>query len=154
MNRASFEISVSDFTSSVDEYRRAQCAPKSELPELTDDQKAVARGFKISEEEYARGVLAGVYGRERQRSRGRRLGEAVQSILSVPGRSDRVVRVSYEMDRARWIVSIESAGGAVDVAVPRELVDDFLDSSMREPKEQLQARVARALGLSSTLAKP
>jgi len=154
MNRASFEISVSDFTSSVDEYRRAQCAPKSELPELTDDQKAVARGFKISEEEYARGVLAGVYGRERQRSRGRRLGEAVHSILSVPGRSDRVVRVSYEMDRARWIVSIESAGGAVDVAVPRELVDDFLDSSMREPKEQLQARVARALGLSSTLAKP
>jgi len=69
MGGTPFEISVSDYTSSVEEYRRAERAPKSELPVLSDDQKEVARRFKISEEEYARGVLAGIYGRERQRNR-------------------------------------------------------------------------------------
>ncbi len=154
MSEASFEISVSDFTSSVDEYRRAQCAPKSELPELTDDQKAVARGFKISEEEYARGVLAGIYGRQRQRDRGRRLGEEIQKILDDLGGGDQVVRVAYQMDRLRWLVSIKVSERVLNVAIPRELADDVLDSALREQTEELRARVTRALGHVGTGAKP
>lgn len=154
MGRTHFEISVSDFTSSVEEYRRAQSAPKSELPELTQDQKAVARGFKISEEEYARGVLAGIYGRRRQEERGRRLGERVQKILDELGAGERVVRVAYQMDRLRWLVSIQDSGGVVDVAVPRELADDVLDSALKEQAEEFRARVVRSLGIVGTVTKP
>jgi hypothetical protein len=154
MSRAHFEISVPDYTSSVEEYRRAQSAPKSELPELTEDQKVVARGFKISEEEYARGVLAGVYGRERQEARGRRLGEKVQKILDELEANDRVVRVSYQMDRLRWMLSIKTSQGVVDVAVPRDLGDDVLDSALKEQAEELRARVARSLGIEGTVTKP
>lgn len=154
MSAGSFEIVVSDYASSVEEYRRAQQAPRSELPQLSDDQRAVARGFKISEEEYARGVLAGIYGRERQRARGRRLGEEVQKILSDLGSADRVVRVAYEMDRLRWVVSVEASDGILDVAVPRELADDVLDRALREQTEELRARVARGLGHIVTVAKP
>jgi hypothetical protein len=151
MSAASFDILVSDYTSSVEEYRRAQLVPKSELPELTDDQKAVARGFKISEEEYARGVLAGMYGHERQVNRGRRLGERIQKILDDLGAPDRVVRVAYQMDRLRWLVSVKAADRIVDVAVPRELADDVLDSALREQAEELRARVAASVGISGSV---
>jgi hypothetical protein len=150
----SFEIVVSDYTSSVEEYRRAQQAPRSDLPPLSDDQRAAARGFKISEEEYRRGVLAGIYGRKRQQARGRRLGEEVRKILSDLGSDDRVVRVAYEMDRLRWVVSIEASGRILDVAVPRELADDVLDRALREQTEELRARVARGLGRTVAVAKP
>ena len=154
MIAGSFEIVVSDYTSSVEEYRRAQQAPRSDLPPLSDDQRAAARGFKISEEEYARGALAGIYGRKRQQARGRRLGEEVQKILSDLGSDDRVVRVAYEMDRLRWVVSIEASGRILDVAVPRELADDVLDRALREQTEELRARVARGLGRTVAVAKP
>ena len=154
MIAGSFEIVVSDYTSSVEEYRRAQQAPRSDLPPLSDDQRAAARGFKISEEEYRRGVLAGIYGRKRQQARGRRLGEEVRKILSDLGSDDRVVRVAYEMDRLRWVVSIEASGRILDVAVPRELADDVLDRALREQTEELRARVARGLGRTVAVAKP
>ena len=149
MSESSFEVFVPDYTSSVDEYRRAQSAPKAELPELTDDQKAVARGFKISEEEYARGVLAGIYGHKRQVDRGRRLGEKVQTILAELGTPDRVARVTYQIDRLRWLVSIRTADRIVDVAVPRELADDILDSALRKQAEEFRLHVATSLGIAT-----
>lgn len=149
-----FEVFVPDYTSSIEEYRRAQRAPKSELPQLTGDQKAVARRFKISEEKYARGVLAGIYGRERQRARGKELGETVQAIVDDFGTRAQVVRVAYQSDRLRWLISMKTSDGIVDVAVPRELGDDVLDTALRESAEELRGRVGRALGLAGTLAKP
>jgi len=149
----SFEIVVSDYTSSVEEYRRAQQAPRSDLPPLSDDQRAAARGFKISEEEYRRGVLAGIYGRKRQQARGRRLGEEVRKILSDLGSDDRVVRVAYEMDRLRWVVRVESSGGAVDIAIPCELADDYLDYVFPGTADQLKGRVSEALGAVGALAE-
>jgi hypothetical protein len=148
MSATSFEISVSDYTSSVEEYRRAQSAPKSELPELTEEQRAVARGFKISGEEYARGVLAGMYGHKRQVERGRRLGEKVQIILDELGAAAHVTRVAYQMDRLRWLISIKTSDRVVDVAVPRELADDVLDTALREQAQQVRARVAAGLGIA------
>lgn len=153
MGDAPFEVVVTDYSASVNESRRAQAAPKSELPVLTDDQKAVARGFKISEESYARGVLAGIYGRERQQARGKRLGEGVQKIVDELGVGGRVVRVTYQMDRLRWLVSIEAPGQTLGVAIPRELADDVLDSALREQVEELKTRVAASLGLVRTVTK-
>jgi hypothetical protein len=153
MGGTSFEISVSDYTSSVEEYRRAETAPKSELPKLSDDQKAVARRFKITEEEYARGVLAGIYGRERQRARGRQLGELTQNMLAELGRSDQVVHVAYEMDKVRWVVSIKASNGIAQVAIPRELASDLLDSGLTEYERELKSRVARALGVAEGTTK-
>ena len=151
MGGTPFEISVSDYTSSVEEYRRAERAPKSELPVLSDDQKEVARRFKISEEEYARGVLAGIYGRERQRNRGKQLGELVQEILGELGKSGKVVHVAYEMDRIRWVVSVRTSDKTVQVLVPRELADDLVDSRLKEYEHELKGRVANALGLAGVL---
>ncbi len=57
-NNDSFEVFVSGGSTSVAEYSRAMTAPKSQLPELTEQQKLVVKKLGLSEEEYRRGVLA------------------------------------------------------------------------------------------------
>lgn len=153
MSDSSFNIVVSDYTTSMEEWRRAQQAPKSELPDLTEEQKEVARKFKISVEEYARGVLAGRYGQKRMKERARRLGEQVQSLLDEWGGNDSVVAVIYEMDRLRWIVGIQTSGKTSHVAVPRELADDILDWGLREQIQALKERLLRGLGREETSAR-
>jgi predicted component of type VI protein secretion system len=147
MEHASFQVVVSDYTCSVDEWRRAQKAAKSELPELNEAQREVARKFGIGEEEYARSVLAGHYGMRRMAARARKLGEEVEGILRDLSPTYRVVMVVAEMFRGRWIVRLKSPDKEAGVAVPRELGDDLLDSRLREAAEQLRARVLHGLGL-------
>ena len=146
MSGPPFEIVVADYSSSMEEWQRAYSAPKSELPELTAEQKETARSFKISEEEYARGVLAGLYGQERMKHRARRLGDHVQSILDEWGSGDRVVAVIYDTDKLRWILGIQTAGGTSHVAFPRELADDIIDWGLREQLKELKARLVQGLG--------
>ena len=83
MGSPKFEIYIPEHGSSVAEWRKAQRAPLSELPQLTADQKEVARRFGITEEEYARNVLAGTYGRRRLRER--KLMEGVGAFTSTDG---------------------------------------------------------------------
>jgi hypothetical protein len=153
MDKLSFEVQVSDYSSSLEEWRRAMQAPGSVLPKLSDAQKEVARKFKISEAEYARGVLAGLYGNKRMRQRAQRLGERVQAVLEEEGRGDRVIAVRYQMDRLRWILTLRTAEREVNVAVPGEVADDVLDWGLGDQVQDLRRRVLGALG-GGTLAVP
>ena len=141
MKEARFDVQVPDYTSSVEEYHRAQLAPRSELP-------------KLSEEEYARGVLAGLYGRERKMARARRLGEAVQGLLEGLGDGHRVLSVLSDVDRSRWIVAIQTPEGVRNVVIPLELADDVLDWSLREKIDELRSRLAYGLGRDKFPGKP
>lgn len=154
MKEASFDVHVPDFTSSVEEYHRAQLAPRSELPKLGEEEKEIARKFKISEEEYARGVLAGLYGRERKMARARRLGEAIQEILEGLGGHDHVLSVLCDVDRSRWMVTIQTREGVRNVAVPLELADDVIDWSLREKIDELRSLLTYGLGGDKLPGKP
>ena len=59
------EIVITGSSMSLEEGHRALKAPSSELRNLTEEEKAVAKGFGITEEQYARMELAGRYGDER-----------------------------------------------------------------------------------------
>ena len=146
MKDTPFEIKVPDYSSSPEDWVRAQQVPRSKLPALSDDQKGVTRKFKISEEEYARGVLAGVYGRERKVARARRLGEEVQRIFDELGTGDRVIALVYDMDRLRWIIRIRTREEVRNVAISAELADDVVDWALREQVEELKTRVLYGLG--------
>jgi len=146
MKHASFEVVVSDYSVSVDEWRRAQEVRRSDLPELNQEQKEVARKFGVTEEEYARGVLAGLYGRERMSGRAQGLGEEVNKILEGLGPDHRVLAVVAEMFKGRWILRIQTPEKVVNVAIPRELADDVLDSGAVEDFEKLKTRVLSDLG--------
>ena len=148
MNMATerFEIFISGVTSSPEEWKRALEAPKDDLPELDNDQKEVAKRFRISSEEYARGVLAGLYGETRQRERGQKLGESIEKVLGGLDKSYRLLAVIREGVKFRWMIRIETPGGIRNLSIPLELADDVIDSGLAEMLEELKQRVLAVVG--------
>jgi hypothetical protein len=120
-------------------------APSTELPPLNDVQKEVARKFKVTEEEYARNVLAGAYGRERIRKRAQELGEAVQAVVASIDPRYRVIAVIRDMDRLGWVVRVETPSKDVSIVVSQELVDDLMESGSVRERERLRSRVLSSL---------
>jgi hypothetical protein len=53
------QISVQGWKASAGDWEAVRSIPTNQLPELTEEQKAVARKLGISEEDYARSYLAG-----------------------------------------------------------------------------------------------
>ena len=154
MRNSDFETIVSDHTTSVEEWDRAQRAPRSELPKLSAEQKDMAKQFEISEEEYARSVLAGLYGDERMKSRARRLGQVIQRMVGTLGKGPyRVRAVVAEMFKGRWVVSLRGNDTQVNVAIPRELADDVLDSYTTDGITELKRELVAGLQLAEPVGK-
>jgi hypothetical protein len=134
-----FEVIVAgNGGSSIEEWKRAQKAPDSELPPLNEAQKEVARKFGINEEQYQRSYLSLRYGEERTRSRAKALGVVVEEILESLGRRYRLLAVVAEMANCRWVVRIQTSGRAVGIAISRELGDDIVDSNTVQDRQQLK----------------
>src|SRR5713101_2850557 len=151
--KASFEVSVSGGSTSVNEYRRAMSAPKSELPELTAQQKTVAKKLGLSEEEYRRGVLADQFGESRMVERGERLGEIIQSILDGSGAGYRIEALQAEMLNFQWLARITNAERALVIAIPRGLADDALDSGGSEALARLKNCLLTSLDAGQLLTR-
>lgn len=149
---ANFEVLVADSAIAVDEWVKAQQAPRSELPKLNGRQRQFARHFGVTAEQYSRGELAEAYARERMRSRGQELGERVKEILAELGPEYGVLAVVAEMVKGRWVVKIHSPERVVGVLVPRELADDALDLGDMEEIEKLRVRVLSGLGRKELIA--
>ena len=141
-----FQILVSDLTCSLDEWRRAWNANENELPELTNEQREWAKRFGIPPEEYARGLLAGLYGNARQKKRAQALGEEVSKTLQTLGPEYAVTAVLWQGSKLRWLLRVRTPEGTFGVAVPFELADDVLDSQIRAAIERLRQLVLSGVG--------
>jgi hypothetical protein len=146
MGTPQFKVEITDYSVSVDEWRRAHSAPKGELPELNELQREVAGRFGISEEKYARSVLAIQYAVRRLRTRARKLGEEVEKILLETCAECRVTRVVADLARERWIIVLQAPNRQVGITVSQETGDDFLDFATREATEELRTKVRSGLG--------
>ena len=153
MRDSQFQIVLPGYSTSADEWKRALAAPSSDLPPLNNEQKEVARKFKITEEEYARNVLAGSYGQQRMLQRAQDLGEAVQKVLEGLGTGYRVNAVVREIDLNGWIVKVETPRRDVNVFVSQELADDLLDSGSDKEQARLRVRVTSSLEQGELTAK-
>src|SRR5215469_7040548 len=122
---------------SAEEWKRAMSVPGSELPALSVQQKEIARKLNISEEEYARNVLAGSYGWERTRKRANDLGEAVQAAIRTLDVRYRVSAVIRDVSRLGWVVRIESPLGEASVLLSKELADELVRPGSESGQEQL-----------------
>ncbi len=152
-NNDSFEVFVSGGSTSVAEYSRAMTAPKSQLPELTEQQKLVVKKLGLSEEEYRRGVLADRFGESRVVEQGRKLGGIIQDLLVSFGGEYRVEAIKAEMTRFRWLARITSADDEHVVEIPRDLADDVLKAQKSEAGERLKAFLLRSLKPENLVAK-
>jgi hypothetical protein len=140
-----FEVVISDYTSSIGDWRKAQRAAKKKLPVLSEEQKQVAAKLGITEDAYARSVLAGQYGANTMQKRATALGEIVGGIIAEVNRKCEVTAVIAEMFKGRWIVKMRGPGESFAVAVPRELADDILDSGVTSEVRKLRDLVRDAV---------
>lgn len=130
---------------SWEDWKRSLQAPLTELPELPDAEKAFARRFGIAEDKYARSRLSSQYGQERMLKRGTRLASAEVEILKGLGSGYRLLAVDYEATKLRWVASIQTPRGGVNVAIPAELADDIVDSNTVQDQERLKALLFSSL---------
>ena len=148
MAEPAFEVVISGVTVSPDAWKRALEAPAGELPKLTEDQEEAARRFKIGNEEYARGVLAGIYGEAVQRQRGERLGKVVTRLLAKLGADYHLLAVLREGVKFRWLLQLETPDGLRNIQLPLDLADDVIDSELREVIEELRQKILFGLSKS------
>lgn len=141
-----FEVFISGMSGgSSDDWKRAMSAPESELPQLSEQQKDVARRMGIPEKEYARGVLVSKYGEERQLERGRKFGAHIEGILSGLGGSYSLQALVREGVKLRWVARIATPKGIRNVAIPFEIADDVVDSAAIQDVERLKQLILKAV---------
>ena len=151
--RSQFDVIVRDSPTSMEDWKRAQTAAVSQLPPLSREQKEVARKFGLSEERYARSYLSLLYGQERMQNRGNDLGRTLEGILSQVDPGYRLLAVVADTERDRWVATIEAGTEVVEVPIPRELVDDLLDSGLAQYRHQLKALMLSGVGLKRPVKK-
>ena len=141
-----FQVFVSGISGgSPDDWKRAMNAPESELPQLSEQQKDVARRMGIPAKEYARGVLVNKYGEERQMERGKQLGEHIRKILSGIGAPYTLEALVREGAKFRWVARIATPEGIKNVAIPFEIADDVVDSATVQDIERLKQVILKAV---------
>ena len=122
--------------------------PAQELPRLSEEQRAVAREFGISEEGYARNAYASELSRRELVVKAERFGELLQAIMreKVPDACVHLVELRT-FDGKFQIVAIVG-GRDVRLKVNEDLVDDLLSSGSKD----IQARLIRIVELNLPLA--
>jgi hypothetical protein len=151
MAASHFNVFISGVTSSVEDWQKAMNAPKGELPKLNEEQKEVADKMGMSEEEYARGVLVGQYGEQREKERGKRLGTKIEEIMGGLGAPYRLEALIREGVKGRWVARIETPSVPKNVAVGVELADDLIDSGTVQDEERLRVLILQSLGKQDLL---
>jgi hypothetical protein len=139
-----FEVVISGGHISQEAWLKAGDALRPELG---------ARKLGVSEEDYARGVVALQLGEEVQRDRGKKLGRRIQEILESLG-SDYVLNaVIRQGTEERWIARIEVSGKLIAVALPVDLVDDVIDSGAVQDVNRLRNLVLFGVGRQELILK-
>jgi len=139
------EIIITGTSASLEESRKAKAASSGELPQLNDKQKEVARKFKISEQDYARQVLAFQYGEARLQAGAAKLGQVIEEGVPqlVPGIE--FERLIYEVGLEDHKLWLRHAGKHYVVRLAQTDVDDWLARGKTEDFDQLCGAIARQL---------
>ena len=151
MEEQHFGVYVNNYVCTPEKWHRALSSPTDKLPLLNDEQKARAKSFGVSEEDYSRGVLARLLAEQRMRERSQVLGSRVEAVLSGLGEGYRLVGVLAELNKNGWTIGLESPGGVVEFPIEPSDADDFIDSLDNRQQEKLRVRILSALGRDEVL---
>ena len=150
MSSSDFEVVISGGHISQEAWLKASGSRK---PELSDQQKEVARKLGVAEEEYARGVVAMQLGEEAERGRGRVLGERIREILASLGPEYKLDAVIRQGTQLRWLARIDVGGRVFAVAIPMELADDIIDAGSDRDMNRLRNLVFFGVGRQDLIHK-
>jgi len=120
--------------------------PNPDRQNLTDEERAIARGIAGSEEEFRRNKLEFLAAEDRRRQRGQELGKQVQTTLSELGAEYRLISVTWNGNTLSWTLEVSTPQGSHNVVLPWTLVDDVLDARTRGEFQRLRNMVLFGLG--------
>ena len=76
------KIRTTGWQTSGEDAARARKAPEAELPKLTAERQNAARGFDVTDEQYARVLLAGLYSEERLKTIAERMAATIERAFA------------------------------------------------------------------------
>ncbi len=145
-----FEVVVKGYSTSLDDWARANRVPRDELPSLTEEQKKFARKYGVPEEDFARSVLAGRYGSERLCAEADRFARVLQEAVHDlrPQQEIEIVQVIYSSFDRRFTCHLREGSNEFTLYVSSTQVADHLDSgdsNLRKTiKEILREKIQQA----------
>jgi hypothetical protein len=125
--------------------------PIGELPRLTPERKAIAKGWGLSEEDERRLVLRLDLAEKRMEAEGAKLGDAAVAILRSLGDDYRLRAVIRDGREDGDILRIESPGGVLELKLVRSLRERILHNAGITAQEDLKREILTSLGRSDLL---
>ena len=132
-------------STTIEDWERANRATRKELPNLTDEQKEVSRKLGISEEDYARNLLAMQYGEERLRNRVEMLRAKLTDLMKKLAENVNVVSLTLDVWKDEYTVSLKKNNRGIRCTFSRELGNDILDSMEQSSLIELKKRLKNAI---------
>jgi hypothetical protein len=138
------EIAVDGWRSGANDWDAVRNLPVEQLPQLSEDQRAVARKLGIAEQDYARSVVAGERSREALLVKTERLARLLDQRIAALGIDGRINRVTLRTIQDRFDVEVQINGKIVPLRIDEAIADDYFDSGSADAEQRLAHILDRA----------
>jgi hypothetical protein len=147
-----FDVIVQGYSTSVEDWAKANRVPGDSLPQLTEGQKAFARKFGVKEEDFARSVLAGRYGSKRLVADAERFAFLFREVVAELAKQNdiRIVQVFYSAFDRRFTCHLREGSKEFSIEMSSALVADHLDSGAPSLREDLKRLLAEKIEQART----
>jgi len=139
------EIVIEGWRAGSEERKAAATVAAADLPNLTEEQKTVARKLGISEEAYARSTYAGRENQKRLTEKTKRFARLLEKRLAALAEGARIDRVRLVTIEHEYRVDISANGKIIHFRLPEEMVDDLIEGGSASIEEQIATRLEHVL---------
>jgi hypothetical protein len=141
------QISVQGWKASAGDWEAVRSIPTNQLPELTEEQKAVARKLGISEEDYARSYLAGERTQSALLAKTEMFARLLTKKIYDSGFKATVESVVLRILEDRFDVLLTVHGAKVPLRIQESIADELLEAGSAEADEKLSRILNSTIGL-------
>ncbi len=144
MSMNDLEIVVQGYSTSVEDWAKANRVPTESLPTLTEEQKTFARKFGVKEEDFARSVLAGRYGGDRLAADAERFAALLREVVADLAKHNdiQIMQIFYSAFDRRFTCHLREGSKEFGIEVASSRVADQLDSGDLGLREGLKRLLA------------
>jgi hypothetical protein len=139
------EIAVDGWRAGSVDWEKVRNLPSEQLPQLTEDQRAVARKLGVSEEDYARSVVAGERSQEVLLAKAERLARLLEQRMRAAGIAGQVNRVTLRTIQDRFDIELQVNDRVLPLRIDESIIDDYFDGGSGDSEQRLSQILDRAL---------
>ena len=139
------EIIIEGTRTDPRDWREAQALPREKLHPLSSEQKEVVRKLKLSEEGYARTILASEKTQERLVSKARRFGNILLKKLETAHPGMKINWVSLATIELKYYVEVMAGSETFKIRFDESTVNDLLEGGSKEADNKIDGILERVI---------